>query len=251
MILLLGGTSESAPLAEALLAAGRETLVSTATDAPLVLPALARRRSGRLDVEAMARLIKEQAVSLIVDATHPYAQAAHETALLAAQRTGVRCIRWVRAALEMESIPNLRYAADHEEAARLACAAGRTVLLTTGSLHLAPYVRQTRLCGCRVVARVLPAPESLCACRAAGLADADVIAARGPFTLEQNLAAIRENGVDVMVSKESGVAGGQCEKIEAARRTGCELVLVRRPEEINQLQACSIAELLELVGPGA
>ena len=49
MILLFGGTSETAPLAGALLAEGWSVLVSTATDTPLALPEGARRRVGRLD----------------------------------------------------------------------------------------------------------------------------------------------------------------------------------------------------------
>jgi hypothetical protein len=58
MILLIGGTSETAPLAEALAVAGFKVLVSTATQVPLDVgkhPNIASR-SGILDGEGMAQL---------------------------------------------------------------------------------------------------------------------------------------------------------------------------------------------------
>ncbi len=79
MILLLGGTSETAPLAAAFLSKGWRTLVSTATDLPLYLPGhpLMEIRSGRLDANKMSDLIAEKKISLVVDATHPFATEAH------------------------------------------------------------------------------------------------------------------------------------------------------------------------------
>ncbi len=79
MILLIGGTSETAPLASGLAAAGYEVLVSMATDVPLAIeehPRI-RRRTGRLDEEGLVALAKEKGIRAIVDAAHPYAAAAH------------------------------------------------------------------------------------------------------------------------------------------------------------------------------
>jgi len=73
MILLLGGTSETAPLAEALANAGYRVLVSTATDIPLDVgsqPNIAQRR-GPLSEPEMAALVHEQQIKAIVDAAHP------------------------------------------------------------------------------------------------------------------------------------------------------------------------------------
>ncbi len=75
MILLIGGTSETAPLAEALAAAGFKVLVSTATEVPLNVgdhPNIFSR-SGKLDGPDMAQLAKKRGVQAIVDASHPYA----------------------------------------------------------------------------------------------------------------------------------------------------------------------------------
>ncbi|MFW5856328.1 MAG: precorrin-6A/cobalt-precorrin-6A reductase, partial [Planctomycetota bacterium] len=91
MILLLGGTSETAPLATRLADAGYGVLVSTATETPLETgrhPRI-RRRCGRLDAEALAALAVEIDASALVDAAHPYAEALHRNATLAADATGL------------------------------------------------------------------------------------------------------------------------------------------------------------------
>src|SRR3989339_1993993 len=94
MILLIGGTSETASLAEGLAAAGYEVLVSTATDAPLAVGDHPRisRREGRLDEAGMVALAREKDIRVIVDAAHPYAAAAHAVAQRAAQRLGIPCL---------------------------------------------------------------------------------------------------------------------------------------------------------------
>ena len=231
MILLIGGTSETAPLAEGLAAAGYEVLVSTATDTPLAIGDHPRisRREGRLDEEGMVALAREKGIRAIVDAAHPYAAEAHASAQRAAQRLGIPCLVFRRAAADMKG-ENIRFAADHAEAAEMAFAFGRPVLLTTGSRNLAPYAEAARRTGIPYVVRVLDTQESLDACRAAGIPEDRIIAGRGPFSVEENLAAIGRFGIGVIVTKESGRAGGVEAKLAAARQTHCRVIVIRRPE---------------------
>jgi precorrin-6A/cobalt-precorrin-6A reductase len=231
MILLIGGTSETAPLASGLAAAGYEVLVSMATDAPLAIGEHRRisRRTGRLDAEGMVALAGEKGIRAIVDAAHPYAAAAHAMVQTAAKRLGTPCLVFRRPEAETSGMP-VCFAADHDEAAALAFAHGRPVLITTGSRHLAPYAEAARRTGVPLTVRVLDAPESLSACRAAGIAEERIIAGRGPFTLEENLTAIRRFGIGVLVTKESGRAGGIDAKFAAARLAGCRVIVLSRPE---------------------
>lgn len=230
MILLLGGTSETAPLATALAEAGWQVLVSTATDIALDTgrhPHI-RRRAGRLDLERMAALARQESIRAIVDATHPYAAAAHSTALEAARKLRIPCLRYDRPA-GLAADAAVPCVATHEEAARLACAAGGPVLLTTGSKNLAPYTSEARRRGVAVFVRVLPAAESLAACRAAGVPKDNIIAGRGPFSLAENRALLKKLGIKALVTKDSGAAGGLAEKLEAARLENCQVIVLRRP----------------------
>lgn len=246
MILLLGGTSETAMIAEALLGAGQRVLVSTATETPLNIPTHPHltRRTGLLDEASLFRLLREADVRLLIDATHPYAEQAHRTACTAAARAGIRCLRWVRPATDLTDNSGVLRASSHQEAARLAVAAGRTILLTVGSKNLAPYVSEAARHGRVLIARVLPEASSLEACRLAGLSEKYVVAARGPFSVEENRALLREFGVNVLVTKDGGEAGGLPAKLEAASLERCRVVLLTRPTEINSRQVGTVGELL-------
>ncbi|MBI5178109.1 MAG: precorrin-6A reductase [Nitrospinae bacterium] len=231
MILLLGGTSETKPIAIALAAAGYAVLVSTATDNALDVgdhPKITRR-AGRLTQEGMVELVKENEVAIFIDATHPFAIVAHETAQKAASLAGIPYIRYQRPSTQYDS-EGILYAESHEQAAASAFSFGKPVLLTTGSRNLLPYAEKSRASGSRVIARVLPHPESLDACKQAGLPSASVIAKRGPFSVDENLEVIRNFNIGVIVTKDSGSSGGVPEKLEAARMAGCRVVMVRKPD---------------------
>ncbi len=232
MILLLGGTSEAGRIAAALEKAGIGVVVSTATGLASSVreSRLVRVRTGMLNEAGLSALIRECGARAVVDATHPYAVEISRNARLAAGRAVLPLLRFLREpAVTGKSEADV--ADDHEEAARRAFASGRPVLLTIGTRHLAPYLRAARAAGVPVFARVLPAPESREACERAGLPAANLIAGRGPFSVEENLALIRRLGIGVLVTKDGGAAGGVPEKLEAARRAGCTVVVVARPAE--------------------
>jgi len=111
----------------------------------------------------------------------------------------------------------------------MAFASGRPVLLTTGSRNLAPYAEAAHRTGVPFAVRVLDTPESLAACRAAAIPEDRIIAGRGPFSVTENLAAIHRFGIGVIVTKESGRAGGIEAKLAAADQANCRLIVLCRP----------------------
>lgn len=253
MILLLGGTSESAVVASALAQAGLTVLVSTATDEPLDVgshPNI-RRRCGRLDEQAMSDLVAREGIAAIVDAAHPYAAALHVTARAVARQTGIAYVRLARPRSNLDDGPqgavnaSQQYiAADHAQAARLAFSFGRPVLLTTGANNLLPYAQESARTGIVLVARVLNRTESLEACTQAGIDASHIIAARGPFTLEQNVQHIRQYGIGTLVTKDSGDRGGTAAKLQAARQENCHVVIIDRPA-LEDSQAGQVVSSVE------
>lgn len=248
MILLLGGTSETAPLATALAEAGYRVLVSTATDVPLDVGSHPQilRRSGKLDRQEMCQLVKDRGVRLIVDASHPYAAEASSTARSVTEELGLPCLRWLRpSAVHADDVVHL--AADHTHAAALACSFGKPILLTIGTRNLAPYATEARLRRVTVVARVLPHEDSLAAAAKAGIAPELTVVGRGPFSLEENLSTIIRFGIGCLVTKDSGEAGGVPAKIEAARLARCQVVVVERPKDPAGASFSDVSELVAAV----
>lgn len=232
MILLLGGTSDTALIASELAERSYKVLVSMATDISLELgthPNISRR-AGRLDEEQMTRLISERNIDAIVDATHPYATLVRTTARRVSRRLNIPYFALTRPT-GIHGGESTILAASHEEAARIACTASRTVFLTTGVTNLKPYVKETQRTGSKLIVRVLPVKSSLDACRALGIDEEFIIAKRGPFSVDENRSVIKMFGAGVLVTKDSGPTGGTPEKLEAARLEGCPVVVVKRPHE--------------------
>ena len=97
----------------------------------------------------------------------------------------------------------------------------KTVFLTQGRLQLAAFGRAPQH---RYVVRAIDRPQEIDA-----LPDARLILARGPFALRHELGLMRDEKIDVLVTKNSG-GRATYPKIEAARKLGVDVVIVQRPK---------------------
>jgi precorrin-6A/cobalt-precorrin-6A reductase len=138
-------------------------------------------------------------------------------------------------------------AATHEEAASMAFSLGKTVKLTIGSNNLAPYFFEAQRMGIKLFARVLPHRASIEACHSAGIPDDSIIRGRGPFSLEINRKQICTFKIGVLVTKDSGMAGGVQEKINAARLEGCSVIVVARPPQPSKNAFSDVKSLLDAI----
>src|SRR5690606_39102987 len=110
-------------------------------------------------------------------------------------------------------VPSLAAAAD------LLPRLGRRVVLTTGRLGLAAFAHLTaRRCGIRSVEPPEPPLPS----------HTDIQLARGPFTVADETALLRDDRGDVLVTKDSGGAATSA-KLTAARDRALPVVVVQRP----------------------
>ncbi len=229
MILLLGGCAESPQLARMLVECGYSVLFSKATNLPLSGEGGTgvTVRVGPLDLVEMVTLIRDRKIQAVVDATHPYAERVSQTAQEASRAGGIPCLRFERSVTEgLEDALRVR---THAEAAERAFSFGEPVLLTVGTRHIDVYADEWRRSGVQAWVRVLPVPESIEACRAAGFPEENILAVKGPFSVEENRATLRRYGIRVLVTKDGGAAGGMPEKREAARLEHCRVVLIERP----------------------
>ena len=194
----------------------------------------------------MAKLAAERGMHAIVDASHPYSLVAHANAKKVALDLSIPYFRWMRPPVAING-DAVFFARTHELAARAACSFSRPVFLTTGSRNIIPYALEARRTGVRLVVRVLPHPQSIAACRGAGVPDKHIVKGRGPFSIEANRAVIREFGIGTLVTKDSGVEGGFPAKIEAAQLEKCRVIVVQRPEENSEQIFSSVPKLVDAV----
>jgi precorrin-6A/cobalt-precorrin-6A reductase len=229
VILLLGGCAESPQLARMLVEHGYSVLFSKMTNLSLSGEGGTgvTVRMGPLDLAGMVALVRDQKIQTVVDATHPYAEQARQTAREASRMCGIPCFRFTRKVTE--GLGDALRVRTHAEAARLAFSFGEPVLLTVGTRNIDVYANEWRRSRIPIFVRILPVPESIEACRVAGFPEVNILAAKGPFSVEANRATIQRHGIRVLVTKDGGVAGGMPEKMEAARLESCRVVLIERP----------------------
>ena len=228
-ILVFGGTTEGRILAERLPAAGCEVTVSVATEAGLepLKGTECRKLSGRRDAAEMEELVR--GFDLGVDATHPYAAEASRNIRQACRCAEVPLRRVLReASADAAEDAGIARVGSCREAAELLENRPGNVLITTGSKELEAYAG---LDPERLYPRVLPTHEALAACERLGIPRRNILALYGPFSEEMNRAMLRQYGIRFLVTKDGGVQGGFREKMAAARQTGTELILIRRPED--------------------
>ena len=234
-ILLFAGTTEGRLLAEFIVAQGIGCQVCVATEygGTLLKPAPGLKvRVGRLDQGGMERLLREEPIGMVVDATHPYAVEVTkqiQAACHAADLPYVRCLRGRSPAPEGEE-DHIVTVDSVSEAVRFLRQTEGKILIATGSKELKAYTEiedyQTRC-----YARVLSTREAVAECTALGFEGKHLIAMQGPFSRELNAALLRHTDAKWFVTKESGKAGGFSEKADAAKEAGAKLVVIGRPVE--------------------
>ncbi|MCD2182538.1 cobalt-precorrin-6A reductase [Rhizobium sp. GN54] len=239
-ILILGGTAEARELAGRLAARGDlEVTLSlagrTLDPAPQPVPV---RTGGFGGADGLAGYLAAQQIDLLVDATHPFARqisanaerAAElvETPILRLQRPGWQKVegdRWTCVATLQDAV-----AALGEAPMRVFLAIGRQ---ETHHVNAAPQHAY-------LVRSVDPVEPPLT------VPHATYLLARGPFTVDDEIALLRDHRIDALVSKNSGGAATYA-KIAAARVLGLPVVMVERTASRGVATAETIDGILSLI----
>ena len=224
-IVIFSGTTEGRLLSRLLAEKGADVTVCVATEygceeqgeAPGVTVL-----TGRKTVEEMSELLRGS--DLCVDATHPYSVEVTKSVRRACAGVGVPYRRLLR---DRSGDTDAILADSAEAAAKMLADREGNLLLATGMKELPAFAGISPV---RLYPRVMPNHESLSACERAGIPHRNILAMQGPFSTELNEALIRQFRIAYLVTKDGGRAGGFQEKVQAAKNTGIELVLIRRPE---------------------
>ena len=221
-ILILGGTGEARRLAEKLVARG-DTKVTLSlagrTSAPLA-QAGEVRIGGFGGAAGLSAWLREHAVDLLVDATHPFAARISTNAIAASETAGVPLVALRRPAWERQPGDRWIDAGSVSEAARLLGHEPRTVFLAIGRQELAPFKAVPQ--HCYIVRSVDPVEDG------DALRGATYILDRGPFTGIAERQLLLTHGIEIIIAKNSG-GEATYGKIAAARELAVPVIMIVRP----------------------
>ena len=221
-VLILGGTAEARDLAARLETKGVPLTSSLAgrVSRPR-LPVGPVRVGGFGGADGLVQWLRDHEVTSVVDATHPFAGTMGAHAAQACSRLGLPLLRLARPGWsEHPDAASWTWVDGHEEARAAADEVGGTPFVTTGRQTLHHHV--DAWADRPVVVRLVEPPEQ-------PLPSAwTVLRSRGPFDVAGEETLMREHGIGVLLTKDSGGAFTEA-KLAAARQVGVPVVVVRRP----------------------
>jgi precorrin-6A/cobalt-precorrin-6A reductase len=220
--LILGGTTEASALAARL--AGRpgiNPMLSLAgrTSEPKAMP-VPTRIGGFGGAEGLKDWLAAQRIAAVVDATHPFAAVISRNAAVACEALRIPLLALRRPPWEARSGDRWIDAETMADAAQALGEAPRRVFLTVGRLELGAFAAAPR--HAYLVRTIEPIGDAF------RVPNLTTIRERGPFDEAAERALMAREGVDVLVTKNSGGAATYG-KIAAARALGVPIVMVRRP----------------------
>jgi len=241
--LILGGTSDANRLADAAARLGFAAIYSyggrTRAPAAQVLPT---RIGGFGGVRGLSCYIRQQRITHVVDATHPFAAEISRNAVAACAATATALIALERAPWMKAPSDNWIEVADVAAAAAALPEPCARVFLAIGRQHLAPFLERPQHA---YTLRYVDPPEG-----SLPLPNAGIIVSRGPFTLAGDLDLMRSRGIEWIVARNAGGEGARA-KIDAARELGLPVVMIARPELPERRRAESVEEVLAWLGHDA
>ena len=240
-ILLLAGTHEARRLARAL----DETFPGTRLTASFAgavsdLPDLGvpARVGGFGGIDGLCAYLKDEGVSIVVDATHPFAAQMSRHAAAAADMAQIPLVRLDRPAWSAGPGDIWQSFGALDEAAA-ALPAGSNAFLSVGRKDISRFTHRTDLFA--LVRMIEPPAQPL-------PRHWQLILARPPQSAEDEIALMEKHRITHLVTKNSGGTRAFA-KINAARRLELPVLMIRRPELPQTETAATVAEMIDRLRP--
>ena len=215
MILVFGGTTEGRKAAEVLEEAGSPFFYSTKTGEQELSLHNGERIDGAMDAEAMKAFVSEHDIRLIVDAAHPFASRLHQTIAAVASERQIPVIRYER--IYPPRDPDITWIDDYSQVPTDI----HSLLATTGVQSISK-LKWLEALGIKVFYRILNRESSLLFAYEQGATDNQLCYFENSNDIEVD--------TDAILLKESGLSGGFCEKVAAARAKGMRIIALKRPK---------------------
>ena len=220
-VLILGGTAEARALAAALAGvAGVQPVSSLAGRvSDPELPDGEVRIGGFGGAAGLERWVAAERIAAVVDATHPFAATISRSAAEAAAANGIPILVLRRPGWAQQPGDDWRRQPSMAAAAAALEDTGERVFLTIGRTGLAPFAGLDRHW---FLIRSIEAPSQPLPARH------ELLLARGPFSVPEEIELMRRHRIQVLVTKDSGGPLTEA-KLAAARQLRLPVLIVERP----------------------
>jgi len=238
-LLLLAGTGEAREIAAALAARGVPAVASLAgaTRSP-DLPGLPLRVGGFGGEAGFRDYLAAAAITAVLDATHPFASRISTRTSRICRELSISYCQFLRPEWTPGTGDRWQVVPGEAEVGRL-IAPGATVFLATGPQRLDRFAGLGH--AGRLICRRIDPPRA-----PFPFANGEFLIGRPPFTEEDEARLFRGLGIDWLVTKNAGGAGGW-PKLAAARALGLPVAMIARPPQPEGPRVASVAAALDWV----
>lgn len=240
MIALILGTTEGKNIVHELNKFTEDILISTATEygGELLNNYVYKFLNTKaLDFNGLKKMLIEHNVSVLVDASHPYATEITKNCIEICSKLKIDYLRYERPAVSSKYrdnekvifVKNYEALTDKIKTMEQLNKNDVTILNTTGSRNIEKFVKAQL--SSRIVHRVLPSLKVMEQCLNLKIKVEDIIAIKGPIGLELNKGFIKQYDAKAIILKDSGLKGGTEEKIQAGIEECIYVFVIEREEK--------------------
>ncbi len=219
-ILILGGTREASELASRLVEYGHTVTTSFAGRTKSPAPVAGKTRLGGFGGKSgLAQFLELEKVTLLVDATHPFASRISENAKTACDEKTVPRLTLSRPAWTQSDGDRWTLVSNENEAAD-ALPNNATCFLALGSQHLAAFEKRDEV---HFILRMVDKPDTPIPFK-----QYELLTGTPSLSVNEEQMILSEHGVTHIVCRNSGGKGAFA-KLVAARNLSLPVIMIDRP----------------------
>jgi len=244
MILVFGGTTEGKQVIEVLKELQLAFVYSTKTEIEVKLGDKGTYRFGAFSKESLENFIKENEISLIIHASHPFAQELHQTIHEATIQPAVPVVRIERSYPEHSDHKTVHYVANYEEAIVLLQDQykGKKLLALSGVQSIEKLKSHWQKTSSYF--RILDRKSSIDLALQNGFPEDQLILGLPNKTVEAELKLIDQYDIEVMLTKESGDSGSLSVKIDSALQSKISIIVIKKTKLPSSFQLVQTTQKL-------
>jgi len=243
MILVFGGTTEGMQVVEMLETLQLPYLYSTKTEIPIVPKKMMAYRFGALNREELQELIVKKKIKTIINAAHPFASELHET-IAKSVNNKIGVLRLERTYPKRVKDKLVQYVNNYEEVVYLLEDYKTKTLLALSGVQSIEKLK-SHWERSKTYFRILDRKSSIELARETNFPEEQLILGLPNKTVREEYDLVKEYGIGVMLTKESGDSGLLSIKIKTALQRGIPIIIIKRPALPKAFQLMSNIQELQ------